>query len=285
MWKELRKLTSRSLRARWRPLLRSLAMHTLGEWLDMVYVVEYPKCGGSWVARMIRTYFGNEDNHTGRLWSRNAVIQSHSLYRRVFRNPIVVVRDPRDVFVSFYYHETHYEGREKNQPIEKYFTHDPERPLRADFAAYLEAKLRHVTTPRFSYSQFLDSWLNRPDTCLVKYEHCLEDAEAQLIRILGFLGRRVDPDRTRYAVEENRFQTRTLVKYGVSRTPGQDDPTKFARKGIAGDWKTHFNESSCMLLETFEGSSLRRLGYEHDPEWIGHFLREMATSHEPSHRP
>ena len=46
----------------------------------------------------------------------------------------------------------------------------------------------------------------------------------------------------------------------------------FERKGIAGDWRNHFDPRSCELLERHEGESLRRLGYEADASWIERFV-------------
>jgi hypothetical protein len=238
------------------------------------HVVEYPKCGGSWVSNMLRSYVGVDFNDGYRLLKRNDVVQKHVLHRTEMAWPIVVVRDPRDMYVSCYYHETQFEDREANLAIGRYFKRDPDRSIREDFAEYLEAKLLNVTHPRFYYSQFLDSWLNRPQTCVVRYEDCLRDPEAALIRMVRFSRRPIDPERIRRAVEENSFGSVTKRLYGEERTPGEQDNTRFVRRGQAGDWKNHFDRRSCELIERFEGSSLRRLGYETDGDWIETFLAD-----------
>jgi hypothetical protein len=242
--------------------------------LRICHVVEFPKCGGSWISNTIRSYVGSSFNDGYRLVGRDEVIQKHVRYRPDLTRVVVTVRDPRDMFVSAYYHETSFADREKSLPIERYFRKDPERPIAEDFAEYLEAKLLHVTHPRFFYSQFLDSWLGRPGVCVVRYEDFLEDAEAQLIRVVRFLERPVELDRIRAAVVANSFENTTRRLYGVERATGVEDNTRFVRKGIVGDWKNHFNERSCQLLEKFEGSSLRRLGYERDGKWIAAHLEE-----------
>jgi hypothetical protein len=240
--------------------------------LRICHVVEFPKCGGSWISNIIRSYVGSSFNEGHRLVGRDEVIQKHVRYRLDLARVVVVVRDPRDMFVSAYYHETSFTDRENSLPIERYFRRDPERPIAEDFAEYLEAKLLHVTHPRFFYSQFLDSWLERPGVCVVRYEDFLEDAEAQLIRVVRFLERPVELERIRSAVSENSFENTTRRLYGVERSTGVEDNTRFVRKGIAGDWKNHFNKKSCQLIEKFEGYSLRRLDYEHDSRWVGAYL-------------
>jgi len=246
--------------------------------LQVSHVVEFPKCGGSWISNMIRSYVGSRFNDGNRLIGRDEVIQKHVRYRLDLVRPVVVVRDPRDMFVSAYYHETSFTEREKSLLIERYFQKDPQRSAAEDFAEYLEAKLLHVTHPRFFYSQFLDTWLGRPNVCVVRYEDFIEDAEAQLIRVVRFMGRSIDLQRIRSSVSENSFENTTRRLYGSERPTGVADNTRFVRKGIVGDWKNHFNAKSCELIEKFEGSSLRRLGYEKDASWVDAYLIESRSA-------
>jgi hypothetical protein len=261
-----------SLKARSAQVANAILTPVLARSLRLTHVVEYPKSGGSWIRTMIRNYLGSEAYLHDRLLFRDAVIHTHRLYRRSFHRTVVVVRDPRDIFVSFYHHETHYEDREKQLSIGKYFEHDPNCPVEEDFADYLEAKLLHASHPWFYYSQFLDAWLNRPAVCVVRYEDFLKEPQTQLIRVIRFLNRPLSLEKIQEAVELNSFDYQTKVRYGEARERGVADNSKFLRKGVAGDWKNHFNPRSCELLEQVEGPSLRRLGYEDDAGWIERFL-------------
>ena len=244
----------------------------LGRPLGLIHVVEYPKCGGSWFRNMLQTYTGTERFLENRLVRRGDVVQVHRLPRFWLRRPVVVTRDPRDMYVSFYYHETQYRDREKHLAISRFFQHDPSRPLREDFAIYLEAKLTHVTHPPFPLGEFVRSWQGRPDAVWVRYTDCLNNAEAELTRVVRELGFPLDVERVRHAVDVNRFENATRAR-GNERKPGEADPGSFERKGVAGDWKNHFDRHSCELLERYEGSSLRALGYETDAGWIERFLK------------
>jgi len=240
--------------------------------LRLAHVVEFPKCGGSWVRNMLRTYRNTDLFTHERLLRRGDVVMVHRLYRRRFPRPIVVVRDPRDLYVSFYYYETAFERRDPSTVLFTHFRHDPQRPVQEDFHEYLRVKLLRLTHPWFFYSQFLDAWLNRPQVCVVRYEDCLAEPQTQLIRMLRFLGEDIDLERVERTVQQTSFSAITQARYGQSRAPGEEDKTKFHRKGIAGDWKNHFNAASCRLLEQLEGTSLRRLGYEVDAGWVEKFL-------------
>lgn len=251
--------------------------YSLGRPLRIAHVVEFPKCGGSWIRNMIRTYRGTELFSDDRLIGAREVVMAHRTFHKRFRKPIVVVRDPRDLFVSFYHYENSYEKSDGNSALFEHFQHDKSRPLQEDFCLYLKAKLLWPFHPWFYYSQFLDSWLNRPGVCVVRYEDCLKEPVPQLVRMLRFLGDHVDLDRVKRTVEETSFKAITRARYGEAREAGQADNTKFHRKGIAGDWRNHFNEEACRLLEMVEGSSLRRLGYELDSFWVERFLDEPIS--------
>ena len=129
----LRQLTTRirnvPLRKRVAQLTNTALTPLLCRPFKLIHVVEHPKCGGTWIRRMIQTYNGSAVYLGERLQRPGDVIQVHRLYRRSYWRPIVLVRDPRDLYVSFYYHETHYQRREKNLAIERYFRHEPSRPL------------------------------------------------------------------------------------------------------------------------------------------------------------
>jgi hypothetical protein len=266
-----RRARNAPLRIRALQLANGTASIFLSRPLGFIHVVESPKCGGSWIRNMLCAYNGTERFLDDRLLRPREVIQVHRLYRPWYWRPVVVVRDPRDMYVSAYYHETHYRRREKNLAIERYFRHDPSRPLREDFACYLDAKLRHRTHPPFTYRQFVQSWSNRPRVIRVRYEDFLRDAEGELSRVAQHVGLEVDPRRIQHAVETNRFENATRAR-GKSRRPGETDPGEFERKGVSGDWRNHFDRRSCELIEKYEHSTLRELGYESDAGWIERFL-------------
>src|SRR3546814_4039088 len=46
------------------------------------------------------------------------------------------------------------------------------------------------------------------------------------------------------------------------RQPGEADPQSFLRKGIAGDWKNHFDDECNRIYCSIAGGALADAGYE-----------------------
>ena len=63
-------------------------------------------------------------------------------------------------------------------------------------------------------------------------------------------------------VERHRFSTKA-----DRRNRGHEDPRHHYRKGIAGDWRNHFNEVHIEAFRRRHNDVLLKLGYETDPHW------------------
>ena len=239
-------------------LLNKVLIRLLGRRLGLIQVAEYPKCGGSWVARMIRSYIGIDRKYgiTAPV-RRHAVIQTHDLYTSFYAHNVVVIRDPRDVWVSFYFHERYLKRTAPVYDFDDSLSH-AENMLRC-----MRQKLTapEKSMPGFSYADFLQSWQNRPRTTQVKYEALHADAQGELSRLARALGLGSDPGRIASAIEDNRFEKI------AGREPGQEDFTKHKRKGIVGDWKNYFTRGMGELVHEHQ-PFLYDLGYEKDASWL-----------------
>lgn len=96
----------------------------------------------------------------------------------------------------------------------------------------------------------------------VRYETMLAEPEAQTRRLLEFLDALADEEAVGRCVERGSFERRTK-----GRRQGQEDPTAFMRKGVAGDWKNVFTEEDKRVFKREAGDLLVKLGYEKDHAW------------------
>lgn len=239
-------------------LLNKVLIRLLGRRLELIQVAEYPKCGGSWLARMIRSYVGVDRKYgiTAPV-CRHAVIQTHDLYTSIYARNIVVIRDPRDVWVSFYFHERYLK---RTAPV---YDFDDALSHAQNMLRCMRQKLSapEKSMPGFSYADFLKSWEGRPATAHVKYEALHADAQGELSRLVRALDMEPESGRITAAIEANRFEKI------AGREPGQEDFTKHKRKGIVGDWKNYFTREMGDLVHQHQ-PFLYELGYEPDDSWL-----------------
>jgi hypothetical protein len=96
----------------------------------------------------------------------------------------------------------------------------------------------------------------------VRYEDLLVRPNEEVERLLGFLG--VDTDET---LVEHCVRSASFEKLSMGRERGEEDPSSFYRKGVAGDWKNHFTGEDRRIFKEEAGELLIRLGYERDLDW------------------
>ncbi|MDQ3943299.1 MAG: sulfotransferase domain-containing protein, partial [Actinomycetota bacterium] len=96
----------------------------------------------------------------------------------------------------------------------------------------------------------------------VRYEDLLEHPNEEVERLLGFRGVDTDERLVEHCVSSASFE-----KLSRGRERGQEDPSSFYRKGVAGDWKYLFDERDRQVYKEEAGELLIRLGYEKNDGW------------------
>lgn len=247
-----------------------------GEHWPFYYVCEYPKSGGTWLAKMIADYLQipfprNSIFPIG----HQAVIQNHWRYDPRFRRAAYLYRDGRDVLTSFFFHRLRVARRTSHPASDKVrrhltalFGHEyEERPVRYLLSRFVDHELRRPSMgSRLSWSRHVTEWYapdERPHLAYLRYEDLLADAPTTLATTLERLtGEPADRDRVSSSVERFSMQAQT------GRLPGQEDTESHIRKGIVGDWKNHFTRECAEIFHHHAGETLILLGYEEDAGWI-----------------
>jgi hypothetical protein len=96
----------------------------------------------------------------------------------------------------------------------------------------------------------------------VRYEDLLVRPNEEVKRLLGFLGVDTDESLVEHCVSSASFE-----RLSRGRRRGQEDPSSFYRKGVAGDWKYLFDEHDKQIYKEEAGELLIRLGYEKNDGW------------------
>jgi hypothetical protein len=163
---------------------------------------------------------------------------------------IYIVRDPRDIAVSF----SHHRGRSIDDTIA--FMADPEAATGGTDAKVYE---------RFSsWSMHVHSWTNRPDPRIqvVRYETMLKDPHSVFAAQIRWLGEDPPPDRLNRAIRFSAFDelhAQEQAKGFKERVSGST--AAFFGTGQAGHWRSVLNPAQQGRIERDHGTMMQRFGY------------------------
>ena len=168
---------------------------------------------------------------------------------------IYLVRDPRDVLVSY----AHHLGQTHQQVLRNM--------LSSNFVekATFEGKLFRRSLLG-KWSDNYNSWKSNKnwDVLIVKYEDLVQKTELEFLRILNFLkkidGIEINKEKLRKSIDETSFEK--LKK--DEKDKGFKEATThgvFFRKGIVGDWKNSLDDSIYKVLEKEFEIEMKELNY------------------------
>jgi lipopolysaccharide transport system ATP-binding protein len=110
------------------------------------------------------------------------------------------------------------------------------------------------------YSRIQLSWMNDPETLVIKFEDLIEDPDL-FEKIIEHCEMNVSKERLQQAFQNNSFEKLAGHARGV------EDQASHFRKGIAGDWRNYFSDP---VKETFIkkfGQTLIKTNYEKNENW------------------
>lgn len=173
----------------------------------------------------------------------------------VSRGAVYLVRDPRDVAVSF----AHHRGATPDETI----------ATMADPAATLSAAddrhRKHLAQPLGTWSDHVRSWLEQRDipVLLLRYEDLLADPAWSLRLVADHLRIAHDSASVARVVDATRFgrlQAQEQVQGFRERQAGSTAP--FFRQGRAGSWRGVLAQAQAARILADHGPVMRWLGYD-----------------------
>lgn len=186
---------------------------------------------------------------------RPRLIKSHEYFDPRYKKIIYIVRDPRDVVVSYYYFHLKQGFISDGYPMEEFVNRFISGNVDPIFA---------------SWGQNVISWMgtsfNRKDFLLLRYEDMKLNTVAELTRIAEFLGISVNLSKISRAVElSSAERMRNLEKrdeYQWIGTRKRRKDIRFVRNAKSGEWRTALTESQVAKIESVWGPLMRSLGYD-----------------------
>lgn len=223
------------------------------------FLISYPKSGRTWLRYLLSCYFAHagkvdfepdlrstfrvlpnfdQDEErglpafVGKREGLPLIAVSHRPFDPRFfggRPLIFKVRDPRDVCVSAYFHETRHKQR-----------------FDGDISAFIEDEQRGIPAI-IAYHNGWAAQVAKGPSVVVSYEEMSEDTASAVTRILEFLGLDVDQAALASAIEKARFDQmkKNEKKTGI---PGHeydrsDDESLRVRKGKVGGYEEYLSDA------------------------------------------
>tara|TARA_E500000318_G_scaffold85651_4_gene81840 strand:+ start:19663 stop:20568 length:906 start_codon:yes stop_codon:yes gene_type:complete len=247
-----------------------------------LFVAGLPKSGTTWLEKMIASYEGfhelmipevakhemltggshdyelPEDMFT-RFENALVLTKMHvhgSIHNtRILRESgiryVVLYRDLRDVAVSNFFYV-------RNTPWHPEHAIYKGTDLRTGLIRFAERTLG-------AYSDWIYSWHKNhdPDLChIIRYEQLLENDAATLKQVATHFQLDASDETIEKITKANSFSAMS-----GGREKGRESGTDFARKGVAGDWKNHFDDEIRAKYKEIIGQTLIDFGYEQSLDW------------------
>jgi hypothetical protein len=232
---------------------------------DDVILVSYPKSGSTWLRFLVGNYITNNncdfanshlivpDIHLKPEYCQNIqrprIIKSHRSYTPDYKRVVYIVRDGRDVSVSYYFHMIKYKQISPETRFEDFLF---------DFNAGC------VDGWMTSWSEHVNGWLNsdHEDFLLIKYEDMKQDTTREFRRFVEFSGLPIDNNKLVAAVQASEFDNMQRLEQNlINHMPDYDVSKPFVRQGKVGGWQEFFSEQMTESFIYAHSSALERLGY------------------------
>lgn len=258
---------------------RQLAGRGVTVYPDDVFLVSYPRSGNTWTrfllgnllypdapvtfsnieSRIPEIYFNRD--RVLRALPRPRMLKSHECFQPHYPHVIYVVRDPRDVAISFYHHNVKARNIPDDYPMNSFVPRFIAGEFDRKFGCWRDNVLSWISLRGES-----------PHFMMLRYEELKRDTAGALLQVVAFLERcpfrKIDSssEALQRAIElSSPERMRALEKeeaanWVLTRNTRSDKP--FVRTAKAGGWKSQLTPEAVEAIESAWANLMQNLGYE-----------------------
>jgi len=228
---------------------------------DDVFIIGHPKSGTTWFQNLVAgVVYGVDPEYAPYALVRDLVpghlqlyykryrtpafFKSHELPKPEYKRVVYLVRDGRDVMVSYHHHmET-----VKQKPI------DMLKVVRGKKSMW-----------PFTWQEHVEAWLVNPyqaQLLVIKYEDLQADTLKELQRFCAFVGLERDNAFLKQVAQKASFESlrRKEMREGIAN-PNWPKDQLFMRRGEIGSYQDEMPEDALEAFMREAGETMRKLGY------------------------
>jgi hypothetical protein len=250
--------------------LRKLLLFYRHIWLNDRYnvIASYPKSGNTWIRFILASLITGEEATFDNVCQivpeierfRSAefslpdgkkFIKTHEMWRPAYKKSLYIIRDGRDVSISYYYFQKSL-GR-----------------FEGTFSEFLKLFIEGRVDGYGGWSGNVRSWVRQcerdPESvCVIKYEDMLSKPIETVRGVVDFFSINASESEIEWAIEGNKA-SKMKNKEGSSENLANklgERQLSFVRKAVTNQWKDVFSTEDIELFNQELGELNRQLGYK-----------------------
>ena len=163
---------------------------------------------------------------------------------------IYVIRNPKDVLVSYFHHD-------RNIPFNPLYEWDE----------YFEKFMRGDVDFGNYFDHVLSWWAHKDDdnVLVLKYEDMKKDLPSAVATIAKFIGQDISKELVEEIAHKTTFENMkkdSTANYEWMKKFAKPGGTDFMRKGVVGDWKNYFTPEQTARLDAVYNEKMKGTGID-----------------------